>query len=81
MEVKKFIFLSAEGVTFQPNSESIEPDIDNLQVIGFAKGRNPDEAFKNLKKETPHLLETNFSEMFSYELSNEYEASRKYHFL
>jgi hypothetical protein len=81
MEIKKFIFLTAEGFTFQPYSETIEPDIENLQVIGFAKGRNPDEAFINLKKEAPDLLETTFNEIFSYELSKEYEASKKYHVL
>jgi hypothetical protein len=81
MEIKKYIFLTAEGFTYQPHSEKIEPDIENLQVIGFAKGKNSDEAFVNLKNEAHDLLETTFNEIFSYELSKEYEASKKYHVL
>lgn len=31
--MKKYIFLTTEGYTYQPNSESIEPDCDNAQLI------------------------------------------------
>ena len=48
--MKNYIFITEEGITYQPNSTSPEPDIENCQVIGFAKGNNGDEAFKNLKK-------------------------------
>ncbi|MGH4138228.1 hypothetical protein [Clostridium sp.] len=29
-----YIFLTDEGYTFMPNSESDMPDVENLQVIG-----------------------------------------------
>lgn len=38
MKLKKYIFLTQEGYTYQPNTQSIEPDIENLQVTGFALG-------------------------------------------
>ncbi|MFH1504798.1 MAG: hypothetical protein ABIH08_05390 [Candidatus Omnitrophota bacterium] len=79
--MKSYIFLTLEGFTFQPNSESANPDIENLQVIGFAKGKNPKEAFKNLVKENNYLLETDFNEIFSYKLAEDFEKNKEYHYL
>jgi hypothetical protein len=36
-------------------------DIENCQVIGFAKGNNENEAMKYLIKENEYLLKTNFN--------------------
>ena len=69
MKVKNYIFLTSEGYTFQPQSECLESDIENLQVIGFAKGTNSQEAFYNLVKNNEYLLKTTFEEVFCYELS------------
>ena len=77
--MKKYIFLSVEGITFQPDSESVEPDIENVQVIGFAEGKNSDMAFRKLVKENSYLLETNFDEIFSYELSESYEKTKLFY--
>ena len=77
--MKNYIFITEEGVTYQPNSTSPEPDIENCQVIGFAKGNNGDEAFKILKKENEYLLDTNFNEIICMELKNEdYYGKAKY---
>lgn len=76
--MKNYIFLTAEGYTFQPNSESIEPDINNLQVVGFAEGRNSQEAFQNLIKENEYLRNTTFDEIFCYELAKDYEKRKVY---
>lgn len=81
MEIKSYIFLTVEGITFQPDSESSEPDIENLQVIGFAKGKDSKEAFHNLITENKHLLKTTFDEIFCYELTNNYEKSIVYYHL
>ncbi|MFH1783468.1 MAG: hypothetical protein ABH868_01015 [bacterium] len=81
MGIRRYIFLSTEGVTFQPNSESIEPDIENIQVVGFANGENSKEAFQNLIKENSYLLETTFDEIFSYELSEDYEKTKTFYYL
>ena len=81
MEAKRYIFLSAEGFTFQPNSNLEKPDIENLQVIGFAKGRDSKDAFQQLLKENSCLIDTSFDEVFSYELSEGYEETRMYYCL
>jgi hypothetical protein len=69
--MKNYIFINEEGVTYQPNSTSPEPDIENCQVVGFAKGKNEDDAFKNLTKENDYLLDTSFNEIICMELKNE----------
>jgi len=79
MKVKNYIFLTAEGYTFQPQSECLEPDIENLQVIGFAKGTNSQEAFYNLVKNNEYLLKTTFEEVFCYELAENYKETKAYY--
>ena len=76
MEImKNYIFLTSEGHTYQPNLDSDEPDIENLQVIGISEGNNSQEAFKNLIKNRKHLLKTTFNEVFCYELSTNFRDS------
>ena len=76
MEItKNYIFLTSEGHTYQPDQESIEPDIDNLQVIGISEGINSQMAFDNLIKNRKYLLKTTFNEIFCYELSNNFKDS------
>lgn len=48
---------------FLLNSTSPEPDIENCQIVDFAKGRDEDEAFKSLTKENDYLLDTNFNRL------------------
>ncbi len=76
--MKNYIFLTFEGHTYQPYSESIEPDIDNLQVIGISEGSTSRMAFENLIKENNHLLETTFNEIISYELNSNFNSSADY---
>ena len=71
--MNSYIFLSFEGHTYQPYSESIESDIENLQVIGISEGNTSRMAFENLKKDNNYLLKTTFDEIFSYELSSNFE--------
>ncbi|MCT7514144.1 hypothetical protein [Aliarcobacter cryaerophilus] len=68
--MKDFIFITFECYTFQPNSNSDIPDIENMQVIGFSKGLNSKEAFENLKLKSSYLQETNFNEIISMELKD-----------
>lgn len=69
--MKKYVFITSEGFTFQPGSESAEPDIENLQVVGFAKGNSPEEAINSLLKTSPHIAETSFDEVTALELKSE----------
>ncbi|MHC4131812.1 MAG: hypothetical protein ACYSSP_02905 [Planctomycetota bacterium] len=80
--MNSYIFISQEGYTFQPDSESIEPDIENCQVVGFAKGVDENDAFKNLMKENDYLLETTFDELICFELKHPNGMEHKtYHYL
>ena len=67
--MKQFIFLTEEGSTFQPNSSSLEPDIDNLQVIGFAEGFDAHNAFESMLSENSFLKETTFDRVFALKLA------------
>ena len=75
-KTKHYIFLTTEGSTFQPDSTFIEPDIENIQVIGFASGNEARDAFEQLLKENAYLVKTNFDEIFSLALVGSTE--RKY---
>ena len=79
LKMSEYIFLTTEGITFQPGSKCIQTDIENLQVIGFSNGKTSKEAFKKMICENPHLLETNFNEIFSLELVD--FSKRNYYFL
>lgn len=65
---KKFIFITFEGMTFQPGSEEVMPDIENMQVIGFANVSDSNNAFNSLMKESPYLKDTTFDEIIGLEL-------------
>jgi len=71
MKMRRYIFITYEGHTYQPNTYSIEPDTGNCQVIGFARGNNEKEAFENLIKENKYLLTTTFNEIICLELKHE----------
>jgi len=75
--MKNYIFLTTEGYTFQPSTNSIEPDIENAQVIGFSSGLNEEDAFKTLLETNEYLLETEFNEIFCYPLEDNYSKSKK----
>ncbi|MCH8518686.1 hypothetical protein LAT59_02910 [Candidatus Gracilibacteria bacterium] len=69
-EKHRFIFLSFEGFTYQPDSESTEPDIENMQVIGFSEGFSRKEAFQNLLKENEYIRDTTFDEVWCMRLAD-----------
>lgn len=66
--MNSYIFITEEGTTFQPDSDFPGPDIENCQVIGFAEGNSPEEAFENLIEKDSYLLETSFDEIICFEL-------------
>lgn len=70
-EINEYIFITNEGVTFQSNSDSDIPDVENMQVIGFEKGKDIIEAFNKLKDNNTYLLDTNFDEIIGIELKNQ----------
>ncbi len=69
--MRAFIFITDEGYTFQPGSESELPDVENLQVLGFAVGVDEKDAFQNLLREDRWLIETTFDGVQCIELKYE----------
>ncbi|MBR1652230.1 MAG: hypothetical protein IJ692_02430 [Alloprevotella sp.] len=56
--MKEYIIFTTEGQTIAPN-EDVE--IENCQVLGRARGNNPEEAKDNLLKDNPWIAEAGFS--------------------
>ena len=79
--MNKYIFLTNEGFTYQPDSESIEPDCENSQLIGIASGATQEEAFCNLIKQKEYLRQFNFDEIYCYKLAEDYEESKRYFYI
>lgn len=71
--MKSYIFITSEGHTFQPESDSSTPDIENCQVLGFGSGVDADGAFRNFLRENEFLLDTSFDEVAALELANNEE--------
>ena len=67
---KKFIFLTFEWYTYQPDSISSEPDIDNIQMIWIWEWKTKEDAFEDLKNNNDWLLKTNFNELYCHELKD-----------
>ncbi len=68
--MRKYIFITTEGFTFQPGSESTEPDIENMQVIGFGQGDSPRQAMRDMLEGNPYITETAFDEVLAIEILN-----------
>ena len=51
--IKRYIVLTTHG--FTENDDMVS--VDNMQVLGWAKGLNPLDAARNFKKEYSKLLE------------------------
>lgn len=73
---RAFIFLTFEGCTYQPDSESAMPDVENVQMLGIASGPHASAAFGRLAEENPWLRDTSFDEIYCYELARDFAASR-----
>lgn len=69
--LKYYIIISPEGYTYQPNSEAIEPDVENFQVLGFSVGNDEEDAVSNFLAQSEWLAETNFDEVFVLELKED----------
>ena len=53
---KNFLFFTSEGFTYDPNNKEIE----NMQILGDATGKDVLEAFKNFKKNQTYLRNFTF---------------------
>jgi hypothetical protein len=78
--MNSYIFFTNEGHTFQPDSASSVPDVENLQVIGFASGNDDEKAFENLVTENRWLRSTSFDEIQCLQLRHKGFEKRIRHF-
>ena len=62
--IRKYIFYTNNGFT----QDLSRNEIENCQVLGWANGKNPNNAFENFKKENPNL---DFENICCQELANE----------
>ena len=69
--MNKYIFITDEGYTYQPNSNSLEPDCENAQVLGIVAGENETDALKNLLEQNEYLKDSSFNEIYCYKLSSD----------
>ena len=70
-KIKDYIFYTTEGTTFQPLLTADYPDAENCQILGWAKGCDPKEAFESLKRECPWICGSSFEEVIASELKDE----------
>jgi hypothetical protein len=70
-KIKNFIFYTTEGCTLRPNYCEGDSDVENCQILGWAKANNPKEAFELLKLENPWILNFGFEEVIASELKDE----------
>ncbi len=57
--MNEYIFYTTAGYTFAPDGET---EVDNCQVLGFAKGRNAAEAKDRLLTEEPWIVELGYAD-------------------
>lgn len=68
-----YIFVTDEGFTYSNKSEKLEPDCENLQVLGLKNAKNAKnakEAFNELIEENDYLKNTNFNKTWCYQLKS-----------
>ncbi len=76
-----YIFITAEGYTYQPDSESMEPDIENAQVLGFARGRDHEDAFHTFLRDTSWVHDTSFCEVICMPLAGSFGTAEWFEIL
>ncbi|GAH69035.1 unnamed protein product, partial [marine sediment metagenome] len=51
-------------------NDDYEPDIENMQVIGFGEGDTVDDAMENMIQENPYLRDTKFNKVIGMEVKS-----------
>ena len=69
--MNNYIFVSKDGFTFSPANNESEPDIENLQVLGFEQGENAMEAFELFKDHNKQLSKQGFVHIECYNVTCE----------
>lgn len=77
MIIHDYIFLTSEGLTYAPINDEVPIETNNLQVLDFISAASPGEAFLELKRNNPNLIDIGFNNIFCLELNKEYDKNRR----
>ncbi|HEC76959.1 MAG TPA: hypothetical protein ENI33_06865 [Thermoplasmatales archaeon] len=77
MKKRKFLFLTPDGVTYSSCNEPY-PDVENLQVLGWAEGFNEEEAFNTFLRDSKWVYETGFREIMCVEIKHPIRKSKRF---
>ncbi len=73
--MKKYIFVTPEGLTYKPNCDSPEPDFQDIQIIDYSHNVSVDDALKDLMEINGNLVENKPSTAFSVRLETKNKNS------
>ena len=71
----EYIIISPDGHTFSPSSEGADPDIENMQVIGFSEGKDGKEALEKLLKENRDIEKLGYRDFLCIEMKDSFRFS------
>lgn len=77
MKNRFFLFLTSDGVTYS-SCEELYPDVDNLQVLGWAEGSTMEEAFERFLKANRWILDTNFKNVICVETKTKIHEGKRF---
>lgn len=73
--MKKQVFVKSEALTYQPNTDSPEPDFEDMDTMGFGLGQNIEDAVKDILELNDDMQAKRPGQIFSIDFRNE---NRKY---
>jgi hypothetical protein len=68
--MRKYIFITPEGLTFKPNCDSPDPDFLDMQIVGFGQGSTLEEGLNGLIELNEGALESKSEWNFSLRIEN-----------
>lgn len=71
VSMKKFFFITPEGLSFKPNMDSPEPDALELEIFGFNKNITFHDAIQNLIELNENPDSNRFIRPFSLRIEND----------
>ena len=66
--MKKYIFVTPEGLSYKPSYDSPEPDFPDVQIIDYNHNATVDDALKDLMEINGDLFKNKTSHNFSIRL-------------
>jgi hypothetical protein len=69
--MKKFVFITPERMTCQPNSDSPQPDFVDMDIMGFNNGSSIEDALRDLLELNEGMVEKDPGETYTLDLKNE----------